>query len=180
MLSGYAGGAGLSKSLVVFGSSRLTEGSWAWGQAEAVGRIAAAKGFDLCSGGYQGAMEAASRGARDAGGHVVGITTRIFSQREPSQSLNEIREEPDYPARLAALLRAGDAYVALPGGLGTASELITAWCLSSIGELGGPLYCFTDPWRPIVAAVAALEEIGPAAARIPRWIEDASQLESLL
>jgi uncharacterized protein (TIGR00730 family) len=170
----------LSKSLVVFGSSRLTEGSWAWGQAETVGRIAAEKGFDLCSGGYQGAMEAASRGARAAGGHVVGITTRIFTRREPTLSLHEIREEADYPARLAALLRAGDVYVALPGGLGTVSELITAWCLASIGELGGPLYCFTDPWRPIVAAVAALEEVGPAAQRLPRWIEDATQLEQLL
>lgn len=180
MVSGYAGGALLSKSLVVFGSSRLSEGSGAWSQAEAVGRLAALKGFDLISGGYQGAMEAASRGARGAGGHVVGITTRSFSQRERAASLDEIREEADYPARLAALLRAGDAFVALPGGLGTASELITAWCLASIGELGGPLYCFADPWRPIVALVAALDEVGPAAARLPRWIEDVTELERLL
>jgi uncharacterized protein (TIGR00730 family) len=180
MLSGYAGGTVLSKSLVVFGSSKSTEGGEDWAAAEAVGRIAAQKGFDLWSGGYQGAMGAASRGARSVGGHVVGVTTPIFTDREPSGSLVEIREEADYPARLAALLRAGDAFVALPGGLGTASEILAAWCLASIGELGGPLYCFVDPWRPIVASVAELKEVGPAAARLPRWLETPAELERLL
>ena len=170
----------MSKSLVVFGSSAARPGTAQWEQAVEVGRIAAANGYELVSGGYQGAMEAASRGAHEAGGRVVGITTRIFADREPSSVLDEIREEADYPARLAALLRAGDAFVALPGGLGTASEWMAACCLASIGQLGGPLYAFVDPWRPLARALAAVDEIGELALQLPAWLEDASALATRL
>lgn len=180
MLSGYAGGTILSKSLVVFGSSAVKPGTAQWEQGVSVGRIAAAKGFRLVSGGYQGAMEAASLGAREGGAPVLGITTPIFTERVPSTQLSENREEPDYQARLAALLREGDAFVALPGGLGTASEWLTAWCLASIGQLGGPLFCFVDPWRRIAQAIEGLEEVNAAAAALPRWIDDPAELERFL
>jgi uncharacterized protein (TIGR00730 family) len=163
--------------VVVFGSSRCPEGSAHHRQAQAVGRALARRGLTLVSGGYAGSMGAASRGAREAGGRVVGITTSIFADRAPNAWLDHFEEEPDYPARMARLLREGEAWVALPGGLGTLAEWTTAWCLATIGQLPGPLWAFTDPWRPVQEAILRLAEVRAQDAGLVRWVDDSAALE---
>ncbi len=159
------------KKVVVFGSSRCLE----WGEdhhrAREVGTILGERGLEVVSGGYEGSMGAVSRGAKEAGGRVVGITTAIFAGRRPNRWLDEVIDEPDYPSRMAHLLRAGDAYLALPGGLGTLSEWMAAWCLASIGQLGGPLWAFRDPWKPIHEIAAALPEVPPERAGCVFWVD---------
>lgn len=164
-------------TIVTFGSSRLREGDEGYLLALECGRIVARRGLQLVSGGYAGTMEAASRGAREEGGIVVGITTPIFARREPNPHLGEMRVEPDYPARLAALLRAGDLYLCFPGGLGTVSEWLTAWCLASIGQLRGPLWCFREPFLGLAGSVQELPEIGAGMGRHLHWLEDAAEFE---
>ena len=166
--------------VVVFGSSQAREGTSAWQQAYAVGQALAQRRLVLVSGGYEGAMGAASRGARAAGGEVVGITTPIFAGRAPNPYLTEHREEVDYPARLRAMLQTGDGFVVLPGGLGTLSELTTAWCLATISQLKGPMWVFADPWRPIVESIGRLEELAPLAPRHLEWVHSAADLASAL
>lgn len=166
--------------VVVFGSSQARQGSPAWQQAHEVGRLVAERGLVLVSGGYEGAMGAASRGARGAGGEVLGITTPIFESRDPNAYLTEHRSEVDYPARLRAMLQVGQAFVALPGGLGTLSELALAWCLASIRQLGGPLWVFTDPWRPVVEAIGGLQELAPRALELLEWVDSPPALASAM
>jgi len=146
------------RRFVCFGSSRVLSDEPAACHAEAVGRILAERGIDVLSGGYEGVMGAATRGAVGAGGASIGVVTPIFRGRTPHSQLSAVWTEPDYLARLSTLCRQADGFVALPGALGTLSEWTTAWCLMSIREAPGPLYLFEDPWKPLVEAITALPE----------------------
>lgn len=162
------------KSIVAFGSSRCAEGDDLWSLAYEVGRELGSRGLGVVSGGYEGTMGAVSRGVHETGGRVVGITTTVFSQRTANRFLHEERVEDRYETRMAALLRAGDGYVALPGALGTLSEFLTAWCLASIDELSGPLWVFESPWKPIAEAALALPDVAPAHRELLHWVQSPS------
>ena len=102
--------------------------------ARACGVMLAELGWTVMTGGYEGAMGEVSRGAREAGGRVIGVTTPLFADRIPNEALHEEWTEPDYLARMSTLLRQGQAFVGLPGGLGTLSECLAATCLASIAS----------------------------------------------
>jgi uncharacterized protein (TIGR00730 family) len=165
-----------SPKLVVFGSSRCPEGSTDQRQAYELGSVVASRGLILVSGGYDGSMGAASKGAKEAGGKVLGITTAIFEDRQANPWLDERIDEPDYPARMAHMMRLGDAFVALPGALGTLSEWLVAWCLASIDQLGGPLWAFDEPWRKIHDQVLELPEVSADKRECVRWLQKPSDL----
>src|SRR3977135_4290020 len=69
------------KTITVFGSSRPEEGHAEYTEAVELGRALAAKGFAVCTGGYGGVMEGVSRGAREAGGRVLAVTSSFFRRR---------------------------------------------------------------------------------------------------
>jgi predicted Rossmann-fold nucleotide-binding protein len=124
------------------------------------------------TGGYEGAMGAASRGARQEGGRVIGVTTPIFPERTANDALDAEWSEPDYLARMSTLLRQGDAFVGLPGGLGTLSEWLAAVCLASIGQLDGPVILFRDPWEPVFTEVLRLPEVVSEASKFVRFVNN--------
>ena len=68
-----------AKVVSVFGSSQAERGSLAYEEAKQVGALLAQEGLTVCSGGYGGVMEAVSRGAKEAGGSVIGVTTSWFN-----------------------------------------------------------------------------------------------------
>jgi uncharacterized protein (TIGR00725 family) len=166
--------------VVAFGSSRAQPGDAAYELALATGRILGRRGLCVVSGGYAGTMAAISRGVREGGGRAIGITTEVFAQREPNAFLNERRSEADYAARLAALLRAGDLYLCLPGGLGTISEWVSAWCLATIGQLSGELWCFREPYMALASSIAARDEVGTPQLRHLVFLADIQELEARL
>ena len=159
--------------IVCFGSSRIHPGEAAYEQAQRVGRVLAERKLSVLTGGYGGAMEAISRGSHKAGGRVLGVTTTIFTARTANPHLHEEFVETDYVSRMATLLRQGHGYLGLPGGLGTLSEWVTAWCLATIQQLPGPLWLFEDPWRPVVDALQQVPEIASAHLGHLRWVHDA-------
>lgn len=169
-----------STRIVVFGSSRCHEGDELWSLAHEVGRGLGSRGLTIISGGYEGTMGAVSRGAREAGGRVVGITTTAFQERTANRFLHEERSERTYAGRMAALLEAGDGYVALPGALGTLAEWLTAWCLASIHQLSGPLWVFRTPWHAIAQAAFELPELAPAHRDLIGWVDDPADLEAAI
>lgn len=166
--------------IVCFGSSRVEPSDLAWKLAHEVGATLARHGCSVLSGGYEGTMGAVTRGAAEAGGRTLGVITPIFPDREPNAHLDEVFVEPDYVSRMSFLLRGGDGYVALPGALGTLSEWLSAWCLASIDQLGGPLWVFEDPWRPVVEAVEKLPEMGGRLSHHVQWLETADDLDRAL
>lgn len=103
-------------------------------------------------------MEATARGAREAGGHTLGVTCEIWSARANPWIAEEIRTR-SFEQRLMTLIERGDAYVALPGGTGTLAELALVWEMMNKSSLsktvGGrkPLLVMAPYWQPVLACL---------------------------
>lgn len=130
--------AGKSRIVAVFGSGSATAEHPVIAEAERLGRLLARSGFSLITGGYGGTMEAASRGARQAGLdgiRVIGVTMDLFSPpAQPNPWLTEERRVSDFFPRLQELTSA-DAFVALSGGIGTLTEVTLVWSLLQTGQI---------------------------------------------
>lgn len=114
------------KRVTVFGGSRCGPDSVEYQEALKLGRLLVEAGFDVCSGGYAGIMEAISRGAHEAGGHVIGVTMEQFKSA-PNPYLKKIEPTADFYSRLQILIRESVGYIALRGGMGTVTEISLVW-----------------------------------------------------
>jgi hypothetical protein len=141
--------------VTVFGSSLPGEESLAYAEARRLGKLLAEAGFAVCNGGYGGLMEATARGAREAGGHTIGVTCAIWPTKTNRWIAEEVRTQ-SFPQRLMTLIERGDAYIVLPGGTGTLAELALAWEMMNKSSLsrtvGGrrPLLVMTPYWQPVI------------------------------
>jgi len=115
-----------SKRITVFGGSRCGPESAEYQEALKLGRLLVEAGFDVCSGGYAGVMEAISRGAHDAGGQVIGVTMNQFKSA-PNSYLKKIEPSADFYQRLQILILESSGYIALRGGMGTVTEVSLVW-----------------------------------------------------
>ena len=143
-------------TICVFGSSSPEAGSADYQEALELGARLARAGFAVCSGGYYGAMEAVSRGAREAGGRTIGMTTPFY-RLAPNAFLDETIEIPRWQDRLFAMVEKGDGYVLLKGGTGTLLELSAVWeCLNKRALDGRPCVAMHF-WKPVLETVRAVE-----------------------
>jgi uncharacterized protein (TIGR00730 family) len=114
-----------------------------------MGRLLGEYGFDVMTGGYQGVMEAVSRGAAAAGAHVVGITMARFEDQVNPYVLEEIHTANFYE-RFGWLVDRADGYVAMPGGIGTLAEVSFAWQEVLLGIVPKrPLILVGEEWRAL-------------------------------
>ncbi|MBI4316022.1 MAG: LOG family protein, partial [Chloroflexi bacterium] len=108
------------KIVSVYGSSAPADGSAAYAEAMGIGRQLAEAGFTVATGGYRGVMEAASRGAATAGGHVIGVTCSLLENWREGLSANawvkDVIKFGSLRERLYHLVEFCDAAVALGGG----------------------------------------------------------------
>jgi hypothetical protein len=128
----------MTKIVSVFGGSRPRPGEAAYEEARALGAALAQGGWTVATGGYAGVMEAASRGACEAGGHVIGVTCGLIEDWKGLRPNEWVREEKKFATlrdRLGHLVEFCDAAVALPGGIGTLSEVALTWSLLQTGEI---------------------------------------------
>ena len=139
-----------SRCIAVFGSSEPREGDPAYAEAYSLGEQLAAAGFATLTGGYGGVMEAASRGAHERGGHVVGVISDIFSHRDPNPYLLETVPSRDLHERTQKLIDRADGFTVLPGKAGTLSELTFLWALDRIDALRRPLVLVGPFWSAIL------------------------------
>lgn len=138
--------------VTIFGGSRCGEGSVEYGQAREVGRLLASAGYTICTGGYLGVMEAASRGAREAGGRVLGIVMNQF-RGEPNRYLTDKVATAHFYERLQRLITRSVGFVALRGGMGTVTEMSLVWNKLQTGVIEPrPLVLLGDCWLPVVEA----------------------------
>jgi uncharacterized protein (TIGR00725 family) len=118
--------------ITVFGGSQPIPGEPAYQDALHLGKLLAQAGYILLNGGYIGTMEALSRGAIEAGGHVIGITCDQIEAWRPVKANPWISEEWHYASlteRMSALIENCEAILALPGGVGTLAEIMLTWNL---------------------------------------------------
>ena len=137
----------------VFGSSQSREGDTAYTEAIGLGRLLAERGHTVLTGGYIGTMEAVSRGAKEAGGHVIGVTCEdIETWRKVKANawvMEEIKKKT-LEERLHALIHESDAALALPGGPGTLTEISLMWNLMIVESLHRrPLILIGDGWQSV-------------------------------
>jgi hypothetical protein len=143
-----------ARRIVLFGASGCVEGEEAFDAAENLGRLAAARGWTVVTGGYGGAMLAASRGAARQGGRAIGVTCALFKS-QPNPYLTDVIETENLIERLGKLIELGDAYVAMPGSTGTLAELALVWELVNKRLIPKrPIVCWGEFWRPVVGVFA--------------------------
>ena len=113
--------------ITVFGSSRPRAGESDYEEARQLGCELAKRGFQICSGGYGGVMEAVSRGAKEAGGRTIAVTSTFF-RTKANAWVDEEHAASTWQERLFELVRFGEGYVACKGGTGTLVELRNSNC----------------------------------------------------
>lgn len=140
------------KIVTIFGGSKCDPDSEEYKSAKEVGHRLAKAGFTICTGGYLGVMEAASRGARDAGGRVFGIVMNQFKS-EPNRYLTDKVATNHFYERLQNLITRSVGFVAFRGGMGTVTEVSLVWNKMQTKVLESrPLVLVGDCWPKVVEA----------------------------
>ena len=135
----------------VFGGAQPREGEAAYSEAFELGRMLAERGHTVLTGGYIGTMEAVSRGAHEAGGHVIGVTCEDIELWRKVKANSWVKEEirkKTLVERLHTLIHESDAAFALPGGAGTLTEISLMWNLMIVESLHRrPLILIGRGWQ---------------------------------
>jgi uncharacterized protein (TIGR00725 family) len=153
------------KVISVFGSSQPQSGSADYEMARQMGRLLAEQSFAVQTGGYSGVMEAVSRGAREVGGHVIGVTSAQIELFRPLPAnewvIDQIRHET-LQERLIYLIKNCDGAVVMSGGIGTLAELALMWSYLQIGEIPPrPVVAVGGQWARTLSAFISPEYIRP-------------------
>ncbi len=140
------------KIVTIFGGSKCSHDSDEYREALALGASLAKAGYTICTGGYLGVMEAASRGAHEHGGRVLGIVMNQF-KAEPNRFLTDKVATVHFYERLQNLIDRSVGFVALRGGMGTVTEVSLVWNKLSTRVIDyRPLVLLGNCWRPVVDA----------------------------
>ena len=138
--------------VTIFGGSKCGHDCDEYLEARELGRRLAEAGFTICTGGYLGVMEAASRGAREAGGRVFGIVMNQFKS-EPNRYLTDKVATNHFYERLQNLITRSVGFVAFRGGMGTVTEISLVWNKLQTRVLEKrPIVLVGDCWRDVVDA----------------------------
>ncbi|VAX42543.1 hypothetical protein MNBD_PLANCTO03-997 [hydrothermal vent metagenome] len=121
--------------VTVFGSARFAEDHQYYTMAREVGAGLAKAGFAVMTGGGPGVMEAANRGAKEAGGISIGCNIKLPKEQEPNPYLDKFIEFHYFFIRKVMLVKYSDAFIVLPGGFGTMDELFEVGTLIQTGKL---------------------------------------------
>jgi uncharacterized protein (TIGR00730 family) len=121
-------------AICVFGSARISADSPEYGRAREVGRAIGEAGFAVITGGGPGAMEAANRGAQDAGALSVGLNIELPHEQAINPYVDLGIEFHYFFTRKLMFVRYSEAFVVFPGGFGTFDELFEALTLIQTGK----------------------------------------------
>ncbi len=173
----------ISRVAVFCGSSSGNDPAWAR-SAYDVGRGLAERRIGLVyGGGGFGLMREVSQGALDAGGEVIGVIPRSMVEREWGRSdLTALHVVDTMHERKAMMAELADAFLCLPGGLGTLEEIVEVWSWRSIGFNEDPV-AFLDVggfWTPLLDALGGLAEAGFLSREVLEDVVVATNLDDAL
>ena len=117
------------KTATTFGASRV-EDPKLYEEGVELGKFLASRGYIVKCGGYGGLMEAVSKGVKEAGGEVIGITLKYFDEIRPKNPyLTKRIQTADLFERLKKLIEDSEIFVAQKGSIGTLNEIFMVWAL---------------------------------------------------
>jgi uncharacterized protein (TIGR00730 family) len=136
----------------IFGSARVADGTPAYETARLAGRLFAEAGLAVVTGGGPGVMEAANRGAREAGGLSVGFNILLPHEQGLNPYCDIELTFKHFYARKTMFVKAAEGFVIFPGGFGTMDELFEALTLIQTGKIGSfPVVLVdTDYWEEML------------------------------
>ena len=174
-----------AKGLIVsvYGSNAPKPGEPDYEEARRLGRSLAQAGYVVATGGYAGTMEATCQGAKEAGGYAIGVTTSVFDHVRLSANpyLDEEIKFPTLVQRLHHLVSLADAWVALPGGIGTLSEVALTWSLMQVGEIAcKPFVAVGAMWRNLLQEFSQNGYVRPEYCGLIRYADNVEQVVELL
>ncbi len=138
--------------VTVFGSARFSDSHPYYQLGRQIGAELAKAGFTVMTGGGPGVMEAANRGAKEAGGRSVGCNIVLPREQTPNAYLDDFVEFKYFFIRKLMLAKYSYAFVALPGGYGTMDELFEICTLVQTGKVERfPIVLSgVDYWQPMI------------------------------
>jgi uncharacterized protein (TIGR00730 family) len=122
-------------AVTIFGSARVREDNPIYEHARAAARLFAQSGFTVVTGGGPGVMEAANRGAKEAGGVSVGFNIELPHEQHENRYLDIGHSFQHFYARKTMLVKAAEGFVMFPGGFGTLDEMFEALTLIQTGKV---------------------------------------------
>ncbi|MCS6999862.1 MAG: TIGR00730 family Rossman fold protein [Bacteroidota bacterium] len=148
--------------ITVFGSARIGREHPYYELARHVGRAIAELGFTVMTGGGPGLMEAANRGAKEAGGRSIGCNIELPHEQLPNAYLDRWVTVRYFFVRKVLLVKYSYGFVVLPGGIGTLDELFEALTLIQTGKIERfPVVLMgTEYWAPVEALLAQMIDEG--------------------
>jgi uncharacterized protein (TIGR00730 family) len=134
-VDGFEALAEVGPAVTVFGSARSLPGEPTYELARTVGRLLAEAGFAVITGGGPGAMEGANRGCQEGGGLSIGCNIELPHEQMLNPYLDLSIDFRYFFARKTMFVKYADAFIILPGGLGTLDELFEALTLIQTGKI---------------------------------------------
>ncbi len=152
LLKGFRALHFVGPCVTVFGSARFPAEHPYYALARDVGAGLARAGFTVMTGGGPGIMEAANRGAREAGGHSVGCNIELPREQKPNPYLDRWVTFKHFYIRKVMLVKYSYAFIALPGGFGTLDELFEVATLVQTGKIRNfPIVLMgCEYWQPLL------------------------------
>jgi uncharacterized protein (TIGR00730 family) len=137
VLAGFWRLRGIGRCVTIFGSARVGEDSPHYAAGREVARLLGEAGFTVMTGGGPGLMEAANRGARDAGVLSIGCTIELPHEQLTNPYVDLAVHFRYFFVRKLMLVKYSEAFVFLPGGFGTLDEVFETATLIQTGKVHG-------------------------------------------
>ena len=152
-VNGFDSLATVTRGVSIFGSARTHEDDQMYAAARETARLLGAAGFEIITGGGPGIMEAANRGANDAGAVSVGCNIELPFEQMPNKYLTKSLTFKYFMVRKTMFIKYSNAYIIFPGGFGTMDELFEALTLIQTRKIRNfPVVIFgSQYWRGMLA-----------------------------
>src|SRR5215510_3599495 len=169
--------------VAIFGSARAQPGTFVYDEVKRAATAFAAMGCAIVTGGGPGLMQAANEGAKSAGAPgSVGIRVELPFEQEVNPFVEQAFEHKTFFSRLHHFVIASDAFVVVPGGIGTVLEMLMVWQLLQVRHVDNvPLILVGKMWSELVEWAKqsmldpSLQLASPKDMRIPRCLATADE-----
>ncbi len=174
--------------MAIFGSARAQPGTFVYEEVKRVATAFASMGCDIVTGGGPGLMQAANEGASVAGASAsVGIRVELPFEQDVNPFVVQAFEHETFFTRLQHFVIASDAFVVVPGGIGTVLETLMIWQLLQVRHVDNvPLILVGKMWSGLVEwAKESMQDprlplASPADLDIPRCVDTADEAIALV